>query len=47
MCRVDVFVPKADGIVVLLAKIAEFGPMDAANSPFFVGENNYGVYSVN
>jgi CheY-like chemotaxis protein len=47
MSSIDVFVAKADGIDALLAKITHFGPMDATNSPFFVGENNHWMDAVN
>jgi CheY-like chemotaxis protein len=47
MSSIDVFVPKEDGIAALLAKIAEFGPLDAANSPFWAAENNCWIDAVN
>jgi CheY-like chemotaxis protein len=47
MSSIDVFVPKVDGIVALLGKIAEFEPMEAANSPFLAAEDNYWIDALN
>jgi len=47
MSSIDLFVPKCDGIAALLAKITESGPMDVANSTYFVRENNHRIGGVN
>lgn len=47
MSSIDVFVPKADGVAVLLGKIAEFEPMEAANFPFVAAGDNYWIDAVN
>ena len=44
---VDVFVPKADGIRTLLAKITEFGRVDSTNFVSFAAENNSSMDAVN
>ena len=47
MSSINLFVPKGDGIAVLLAKIADSGPTDVANPTYFAAENTHCIGGVN